>query len=102
MKKKIIAAVIVLVALATLYALIVLEPFNNHEEQVSVGSNISVFSVEKDKIVGIAINTGDSYADLVKNDGIWTFAGEEGVHAIQPKVDGIAYDLSNLYAESID
>ena len=101
MKKKIIAAVIVLVALAALYALIVLEPFNNHEEQVSVGSNISVFSVEKDKIVGIAINTGDSYADLVKNDGVWTFAGEEGVHAIQPKVDGIAYDLSNLYAESI-
>ena len=64
-------------------------------------SNVPIFSVEQEKIVGIAINTGDSYSELVKTDELWSFAGEEGVHAVQPKVDGIAYDLCNLYAESI-
>lgn len=101
MKKKIIAAIVVLIALATVYALIVFEPFNRPDEQNYNNSKISVFSAEQDKITGLAINTGESYAELVKVDGVWQFSDEEGVHAIQPKVDGIAYDLSNLYAESI-
>lgn len=99
MKKNIMIALGVLLVLAAVCVGIRFLPFGESDEEGEATSKISVFSAEQDSIVGIDIHTGTDYYELEKKDGTWFFKGEDGVHVIQPKADGIAYDLSNLYAE---
>lgn len=100
MKKKIIGAVLVLIAVLAVLAIIIFEPFSKSENPDNIKSNVQVYSVDKDSIIGIDVNTGDDYYELVKSeDGVWSFKGVEGVSVIQPKADGIAYDIANLYVE---
>ena len=101
MKKKIIISLVVLVVLVLAYILIMYNPFSNNDTSTVTPSNIPVFSASKDDIIGIDVNMNGEFYSLVKNNGVWSFFEEEGVYAIQPKVDGIAYDLSNLYATSL-
>ena len=99
MKKNIMIAFGVLLVLAAVCVGIRFLPFGESDEEGEATSKISVFSAEQDSIVGIDIHMGTDYYELEKKDGTWFFKGEDGVHVIQPKADGIAYDLSNLYAE---
>lgn len=101
MKKNIIIALCVLLLLVAVFAVVLFVPFGGGNETDKNVSNISVFTAEKANIVGIDVKVGTDYYELVKQNETWLFNGEEGVHAIQPKVDGIAYDLSNLYAERV-
>ncbi len=101
MKKKIIISLVVLVLLILTYIFIMYNPFQNNDSSVSSPSNISVFSTSKDDIVGIDVNIDGEFYSLVKTNGVWSFFEEEGVAVIQPKVDGIAYDLSNLYVTKL-
>ena len=100
MKKKIIAALSVLVILILLFIFLMAKPSDNNEQNVS-GPNVPVFSVQSDSIYEIDVNVSGDYYELIKNDGVWSFKGEDGVRVIQPKAEGIVYDLSNLYAESL-
>lgn len=99
MKKNIMIALGVLLVLAAVCLGIRFLPFGESTEEGETVSKISVFSAEQDSIVGIDVHMGTDYYELEKKDGTWLFKGEDGVHVIQPKADGIAYDLSNLYAE---
>lgn len=101
MKKKIIISLVVLVLLILTYIFIMYNPFQNNDTLVTSPANIPVFSASKDDIVGIDVNMNEEFYSLIKTNGVWNFSDEEGVSVIQPKVDGIAYDLSNLYVTKL-
>ncbi|MBR4030263.1 MAG: DUF4340 domain-containing protein [Clostridia bacterium] len=101
MKKKIIIALIVFALVVSLYAFIMFNPFETGNESAGTETNIPLFSTEENNIIGIDVNFNNQYYSLVKTNGVWSFDGQEGVHVIQPKADGIAYDISNLYAKQL-
>lgn len=64
-------------------------------------AQIPLFGIDQSRIQDIVIRNQNDHFELTLVDGVWYFKDDMDISVIQPKADGLAYDLSSIVAERL-
>lgn len=96
--KNSIITLIVILILITAFVFVFLDLKKSNSTVIS-SSDIPLVAVDKNNISEIQFKSDAESYKIINNDGVWRFEDNPNLPIIQSKADGIAYDVSTIFAK---